>query len=99
VASGSGPGAASGLPSGTPNGTASGVPSGARPVAAHRALASQRKELNSLVAAYSSKTGTPHATIHLDLRRACGGPELAAATSEQVLERVDRIRRWFVGRR
>ena len=31
----------------------------------------------------------PHASIHLDLRRACGGPELAAATSEQVLERVD----------
>ena len=75
--------------------TASGPP----PVSAHRALASQRKELNKLVAAYSSKTGTPHASIHLDLRRACGGPELAAATSEQVLERVERIRRWFVGRR
>ncbi len=103
TASGSGSGAASGSPSRKPHGTASGTPSrapsGARPVAAHRALASQRKELNSLVAAYSSKTGTPHATIHLDLRRACGGPELAAATSEQVLERVDRIRRWFVGRR
>ncbi len=73
--------------------------SGPSPVSAHRALAAQRKELNTLVAAYSSKTGTPHATIHLDLRRACGGPELAAATSEQVRERVERIRRWFVGRR
>ena len=71
----------------------------AAPVAAHRALAAQRKELNRLVAAYSSKTGTPHATIHVDLRRACGGPELAAATGEQVAERIDRIRRWFVGRR
>ena len=69
------------------------------PVSAHRALAAQRKELNKLVAAYSSKTGSPHANIHLELRRACGGPELAAATSEQVLERVERIRRWFVGRR
>ncbi len=84
---------------------AAGVRSGAAtaagptPVSAHRALAAQRKELNKLVAAYSSKTGTPHASIHLDLRRACGGPELAAATSEQVLERVERIRRWFVGRR
>ncbi len=76
-----------------------GAPSGPSPVSAHRALAAQRKELNKLVAAYSSKTGTPHASIHLDLRRACGGPELAAATSEQVLERVERIRRWFVGRR
>ena len=45
------------------------------------------------------RPATPHASIHLDLRRACGGPELAAATSEQVLERVERIRRWFVGRR
>ncbi len=71
----------------------------AAPVAAHRALAAQRKELNRLVAAYSSKTGNPHATVHLDLRRACGGPELAAATGEQVAERIDRIRRWFVGRR
>ena len=75
------------------------APSRPSPVSAHRALAAQRKELNKLVAAYSSKTGTPHASIHLALRRACGGPELAAATSEQVLERVERIRRWFVGRR
>ncbi len=74
-------------------------PAGPAPVAQHRALAAQRKELNKLVAAYSSKTGAAHASIHLDLRRACGGPELASATSEQVLERVERIRRWFVGRR
>ncbi|MBM6404340.1 DEAD/DEAH box helicase [Phycicoccus sp. CSK15P-2] len=74
-------------------------PGAPTPVAAHRALAAQRKELNKLVAAYSSKTGTPHATIHLDLRRSCGGPELASATGEQVQERVATIRRWFVGRR
>jgi len=72
---------------------------GPTPVSAHRALAAQRKELNTLVAAYSSKTGTPHASIHLDLRRSCGGPELASATSEQVVERTAQIRRWFVGRR
>ena len=76
-----------------------GPASGPSPVSAHRALAAQRKELNTLVAAYASKTGAAHASIHLDLRRACGGPELAAATSEQVAERVERIRRWFVGRR
>ncbi|WP_377643750.1 DEAD/DEAH box helicase [Oryzobacter terrae] len=74
-------------------------PSGPSPVSAHRALAAQRKELNKLVAAYSSKTGAAHASIHLDLRRACGGPELATATSEQVTERVGKIRQWFVGRR
>ena len=69
------------------------------PVSAHRALAAQRKELNRLVAAYARRTGAPHANVHLDLRRACGGPELAAATSDQVTERIERIRNWFVGRR
>jgi superfamily II DNA or RNA helicase len=72
---------------------------GPSPVAAHRALAAQRKELNTLVAAYAAKTAMPHATVHLELRRSCGGPELAIATTEHVTERIDRIRRWFVGRR
>lgn len=72
---------------------------GAATVSAHRALAAQRKELNSLVAAYSRKTGQAHATIHVDLRRAGGGPELATASAAQVAERIERIRRWFVGRR
>ncbi|MFN2319876.1 MAG: ATP-dependent helicase, partial [Dermatophilaceae bacterium] len=58
-----------------------------------------RKELNSLVAAYARKTGDPHASIHLDLRRASGGPEVPSATSEQVTDRIETIRRWFVGRR
>ncbi|CCH71198.1 conserved hypothetical protein [Phycicoccus elongatus Lp2] len=71
----------------------------AAPISAHRALAAQRKELNSLVAAWAKKTGAPHANVHLELRRACGGPELAQASSEQVAERIERIRRWFVGRR
>lgn len=76
--------------------------SGTAPVAAvsaHRALAAQRKELNALVAAYARKTGTAHAVVHVDLRRACGGPELATATSDQVAARIERIRNWFVGRR
>ena len=37
--------------------------------------------------------------IHMELRRACGGPELAQASSDQVGERIERIRRWFVTRR
>ncbi len=71
----------------------------AAPVAAHRALAAQRKELNQLVAAYARQKGFPHANVHADLRRACGGPDLAAASSEQVLQRVDKVRLWLVGRR
>ncbi|MGE9807905.1 DEAD/DEAH box helicase [Janibacter sp. G1551] len=70
-----------------------------QPVSAHRALAAQRKELNKLVAAYAKKQGVPHANVHMDLRRSCGGPELAAATSDEVTARIEAIRRWFVGRR
>jgi superfamily II DNA or RNA helicase len=69
------------------------------PVAAHRALAAQRQELNKLVSAYARKTGAPHAVVHSDLRRTCGGPALDEATSEQVAARVEKIRAWFVGRR
>jgi superfamily II DNA or RNA helicase len=69
------------------------------PVSAHRALAKQRKELNALVAAYARKSGASHAAVHLDLRRACGGPELATATSDEVAARIERLRLWLVGRR
>lgn len=69
------------------------------PVAAHRALAAQRKELNGLVAQYARKSGQPHAVIHNDLRQQCGGPTLDRASSEQVSARIELIRRWFVGRR
>jgi superfamily II DNA or RNA helicase len=68
-------------------------------VAVHRALAAQRKELNSLVAAYARKTGSPHGVVHNDLRRTCGGPALEQATSAQVQARIETIRQWFVGRR
>ena len=69
------------------------------PVAAHRALAAKRKELNSLVAAYAQKTGQPHAVIHHDLRRQCGGPTLDRASNDEVAARIELIRRWFVGKR
>ncbi|NYJ74019.1 DEAD/DEAH box helicase [Allobranchiibius huperziae] len=69
------------------------------PVAAHRALAAQRKELNSLVSAYARKTGEPHAKLHSELRRVCGGPSLDRASTDEVGARIDAVRRWFVGRR
>jgi len=74
-------------------------PGAAAPVAAHRALAARRKELNKLVAAYARKTTSRHAMVHHDLRRACGGPTLDAANSEQVAQRIDAVRSWLVGRR
>ena len=69
-----------------------------QPVAGHRVLAATRKELNALVSAYAAKTGRPHAVVHAELRRHCGGPTLDQATHEQVTARIERIRAWFVGR-
>ena len=68
-------------------------------LATHRAMALRRKELNSLVSAYARKTGAPHAVVHADLRKGCGGPALDQASAEHVGQRIEMIRRWFVGRR
>ena len=68
-------------------------------LATHRAMALKRKELNSLVSAYARKTGAPHAVVHADLRKSCGGPALDQASAEHVGQRIEMIRRWFVGRR
>lgn len=58
-----------------------------------------RKELTQLVAAWAQKTGRPHALVHSELRRICGGPEVARASAEQIEARVNQVRRWFVGRK
>ena len=57
-----------------------------------------RKQLSDLVSAYAAKTGRAHALIHTDLRRACGGPEVARASLDEVEARILKIQRWFVGR-
>ncbi|MBP8920526.1 MAG: ATP-dependent helicase, partial [Micropruina sp.] len=63
-------------------------------VSLHRALEARRKELNSLVAQYARVTGVPHSHVHAELRRQCGGPPLARATTEQVEQRIALIRTW-----
>jgi superfamily II DNA or RNA helicase len=68
-------------------------------LATHRVMAATRKELNSLVSAYARKTGAAHAVVHTDLRKSCGGPALDQANAAQVAQRIETIRRWFVGRR
>ena len=67
-------------------------------VAAHREVAALRKELHQLVGAWARRTGQPHASVHAELRRACGGPPVPQAGAEQVRTRIDTLRRWFVGR-
>ncbi len=66
---------------------------GAAPVR-REVLAGLRKELNGLIGAWHHRTGQPHAVVHADLRRACGGPPLPQATAEQIQARIDTIRRW-----
>ena len=53
------------------------TPAAARP-STFRSVADLRRELSGLVAAWHHRTGQPHATIHGDLRAACGGPAGAA---------------------
>ena len=78
---------------------ASAQTSPAQDIAVHRQVAALRKELNSLVAAWARRTGTPHGAVHADLRRRCGGGEVARASAEEIQARIDTLRDWFVSRR
>ena len=53
-----------------------------------------RRELNSLVAAWHHRTGTPHGVTHNKLRHECGGPAAAQATTDQLQRRIDTLRDW-----
>ncbi|WP_029089567.1 DEAD/DEAH box helicase [Brevibacterium album] len=64
----------------------------------HRALKEDRNRLQSLVGAWSRRTGKPHSTVHVDLRKACGGPAVAEATPQQVRDRITKLESWFIGR-
>lgn len=68
-------------------------------LATHEQLALLRRELNGLVAAWHHRTGQPHGVIHTDLRRELGGPAAAHASSDQLRERIERLRDWATRRR
>ncbi|MGC5615566.1 DEAD/DEAH box helicase [Georgenia sp. Z1491] len=65
----------------------------------HKRRAQARKELSSLVSAWSRRAGTPHGVIHTELRSRCGGPEVATASTEEIEARIALVRKWFVGGR
>ncbi|MGH3412493.1 MAG: DEAD/DEAH box helicase [Marmoricola sp.] len=67
-------------------------------MAAHEQLATLRRELNDLVAAWHHRTGQPHGVTHTALRRECGGPPAAAASAEQLQRRIDTVRGWAARR-
>ena len=50
------------------------------------------RELNALVSIAHHRTGKPHGWIHNDLRRLCGGPPIAAATTDQLKARIEAVR-------
>ncbi|WP_395243132.1 DEAD/DEAH box helicase [Agromyces sp. MMS24-K17] len=70
----------------------------AEPVALYRTLKEQRSLLNSLVGLWARQNGQPHSQVHAELRRACGGPEVAQATVTQLQARIDLLRRRMGGR-
>jgi superfamily II DNA or RNA helicase len=59
----------------------------------YRNLKEQRSVLNGLVGMRAKLSGEPHAHIHAELRRTCGGPAVAAATVSQLQDRIDYLRR------
>jgi superfamily II DNA or RNA helicase len=64
----------------------------AEPVTRHGQLRDLRRELNALVSAAHHRTGKPHGWIHNELRRICGGPPVAAASSGQLRARIEAVR-------
>ena len=70
-----------------------------RDVSTHEQLATLRRELNGLVAAWNHRTGQPHGVTHAALRKDCGGPAAAVATAVQLQSRIDRIRDWAAKRK
>lgn len=73
-------------------------PGHAEPVALYRTLKEQRSLLNSLVGLYARQSGQAHSLVHADLRRACGGPDVAHATVTQLQSRIELLRKRLSGR-
>src|SRR6185295_16691439 len=61
-------------------------------VSTHGQLRELRRELNALVSIAHHRTGKPHGWIHNELRRICGGPPIAAATTDQLKARIEAVR-------
>ncbi|GAA4288895.1 DEAD/DEAH box helicase [Georgenia daeguensis] len=64
----------------------------------HRRRQAARKELSTLVSAWSRRSGKPHGVVHTELRSRCGGPEVALARTDEIEARIAMLREWFVGR-
>ncbi len=56
-----------------------------------RAAAELRREVNQLVGRVAARTGSPHAQVHSQIRRAVPGPPSAAAAAEVLERRRDHL--------
>jgi superfamily II DNA or RNA helicase len=62
-------------------------------VPVYQQVAVLRRRLGSLVSAYAARTGRPHAAIHAELRRQCGGPPTAQASLDELAARIAALAR------
>ncbi|MEB3023426.1 MULTISPECIES: DEAD/DEAH box helicase [Mycolicibacter] len=60
--------------------------------AMHDQLRQLRQELNTLVSVTHHRTGLSHGAIHNELRRLHGGPPVAAASAEQLRQRIEAVK-------
>jgi len=58
-----------------------------------------KRELNECVKGYARQSASSQALVHAELRRACGGPEVARASGLELRARIEKVRAWAVGRR
>jgi superfamily II DNA or RNA helicase len=79
--------------------TASPEPATVPELTTHEELATLRRELNGLVAAWHHRTGQAHGVTHSALRKECGGPGAAVANATQLRARIDRVREWAATRK
>ncbi|MFC0681422.1 DEAD/DEAH box helicase [Lysobacter korlensis] len=68
-------------------------PKEAEPPPLYRTLKEQRTLLNSLVGIWARSTNQSHGIVHAEVRRICGGPEVAKASVTQLQARIDLLRR------
>ncbi|PJJ72179.1 superfamily II DNA or RNA helicase [Diaminobutyricimonas aerilata] len=67
------------------------------PPALYRTLKEQRSLLNSLVGIYARTVNMPHGMVHAEVRRVCGGPEVARCSVTQLQARIDYLRKRIGG--
>jgi superfamily II DNA or RNA helicase len=62
-------------------------------VPVYEQVAALRRRLGSLVSAYAARSGRPHAAVHAELRRQCGGPPTAQASLDELTARIAALAR------